>query len=81
MPPLSKLCFINNKYPVYAGAVCLLDYNLYYACIQMHVDPFEEIEMAAKNAEEHRRSATEKDVRSIVIFLMSNLYALNLSYE
>ncbi|KAL6576098.1 hypothetical protein OROHE_000569 [Orobanche hederae] len=27
----------------------------------MHLDPFEEIEMAEKNAEEHRRSATEKD--------------------
>ncbi|KAK6150598.1 hypothetical protein DH2020_015530 [Rehmannia glutinosa] len=27
----------------------------------IHVDPFEEIEMAEKNAEEHRRSATEKD--------------------
>ncbi|KAG8383387.1 hypothetical protein BUALT_Bualt04G0007200 [Buddleja alternifolia] len=27
----------------------------------MHVDPFEEIETAEKNAEEHRRSATEKD--------------------
>ncbi|GER40391.1 FG-GAP repeat-containing protein [Striga asiatica] len=27
----------------------------------MHLDPFEEIEMADKNAEEHRRSATEKD--------------------
>ncbi|KAL7104588.1 hypothetical protein ACP275_08G255200 [Erythranthe tilingii] len=27
----------------------------------MHVDPFEEIEMMEKNAEEHRRSATEKD--------------------
>ncbi|KAK6150597.1 hypothetical protein DH2020_015529 [Rehmannia glutinosa] len=26
----------------------------------MHVDPFEEIEMAEKNAEEHRRSATER---------------------
>lgn len=47
----------------------------------MHVDPFEEIEMAAKNAEEHRRSATEKDVRSIVIFLMPSLYALNLSLD
>ncbi|CAA2982991.1 uncharacterized protein LOC111401954 [Olea europaea subsp. europaea] len=28
----------------------------------IHVDPFEEIEMAEKNAEEHRRSASEKDV-------------------
>ncbi|KAI3451016.1 hypothetical protein Pfo_007681 [Paulownia fortunei] len=27
----------------------------------MHVDPFEEIERVEKNAEEHRRSATEKD--------------------
>ncbi|KAG6394572.1 hypothetical protein SASPL_145161 [Salvia splendens] len=27
----------------------------------MHIDPFEEIEMAEKKAEEHRRSATEKD--------------------
>lgn len=27
------------------------------------MDPFEEIEMAEKNAEEHRRSASEKDVR------------------
>ncbi|KAL0378311.1 UNVERIFIED_CONTAM: hypothetical protein Sradi_3136600 [Sesamum radiatum] len=27
----------------------------------MHLDPFEEIEMAEKTAEEHRRSATEKD--------------------
>lgn len=28
----------------------------------MHVDPFEEVELAEKNAEQHRRSATEKDV-------------------
>ncbi|XP_073289228.1 uncharacterized protein [Primulina huaijiensis] len=28
----------------------------------MHVDPFEEIELVEKNAEQHRRSATEKDV-------------------
>lgn len=42
----------------------------------MHVDPFEEIEMSEKNAEEHRRSATEKDVRTIVIFLLQSLYAL-----
>ncbi|KAH6810210.1 FG-GAP repeat-containing protein [Perilla frutescens var. hirtella] len=27
----------------------------------LHIDPFEEIEMAEKKAEEHRRSATEKD--------------------
>ncbi|KAL0332963.1 UNVERIFIED_CONTAM: hypothetical protein Scaly_2197800 [Sesamum calycinum] len=27
----------------------------------MHLDPFEEIEVAEKSAEEHRRSATEKD--------------------
>ncbi|XP_073151389.1 LOW QUALITY PROTEIN: uncharacterized protein [Henckelia pumila] len=27
----------------------------------MHVDPFEEVELAEKNAEQHRRSATEKD--------------------
>lgn len=40
----------------------------------MHIDPFEEIEMADKKAEEHRRSATEKDVRTLVTFLMPTLY-------
>lgn len=48
----------------------------YFSFLQMHVDPFEEIEMSEKNAEEHRRSATEKDVRTIVIFLLQSLYAL-----
>lgn len=28
----------------------------------MHIDPFEEIEMAEKSAEQHRRSAAEKEV-------------------
>ncbi|XP_073034031.1 uncharacterized protein [Primulina eburnea] len=27
----------------------------------IHIDPFEEVELAEKNAEQHRRSATEKD--------------------
>jgi hypothetical protein len=30
--------------------------------LQIFMDPFEEIGMAEKNAEEHRRSATEKEV-------------------
>ena len=33
----------------------------------MHIDPFEEIEMAEKKAEDHRRSAAEKDVRTAMI--------------
>lgn len=32
-----------------------------FLVIQMHVDPFEEIEIAQKSAEEHRRSATEEE--------------------
>lgn len=31
-------------------------------CFQIHLDPFEEIGMAEKNAEQHRRSANEKEV-------------------
>lgn len=32
------------------------------------MDPFEEIELAAKEAEEHRRSASEKEVRILGSF-------------
>lgn len=38
----------------------------------MHIDPFEEIEMAEKSAEEHRRSATEKEV-SMRIYLVDTI--------
>lgn len=31
------------------------------------MDPFEEIELAEKNAEQHRRSASEKEVRTDVL--------------
>lgn len=34
---------------------------------QLHIDPFEEIELAGKNAEQHRRSASEKEVRIDVL--------------
>lgn len=39
---------------------------LYYNFLrfQIYVDPFEEIGMAEKNAEQHRRSANEKEVRT-----------------
>ena len=39
----------------------------------MHIDPFEEIEMAEKKAEEHRRSATEKDVRTVMMLILKKL--------
>jgi len=34
----------------------------------MHIDPFEEIEMAEKSAEQHRRSAAEKEVNIHAVF-------------
>lgn len=36
----------------------------------MHVDPFEEIEIAEKSAEEHRRSATEEEVSTHIYHLV-----------
>lgn len=66
-------CFILNS-------DCFYFYFVLYKT-QMHIDPFEEIEMAEKKAEEHRRSATEKDVRTAVPFLMPTLYPFNFSYE
>lgn len=47
---------------------------------QMHVDPFEEIELAEKNAEQHRRSATEKDVRAneITLFIFYVLISVTI---
>lgn len=40
---------------------------------QLHIDPFEEIELAGKNAGQHRRNASEKEVR-IDVFLCWDLY-------
>lgn len=41
----------------------------------MHIDPFEEIEMAEKSAEQHRRSAAEKEVKHSCRLLYTFLLA------
>lgn len=56
--------------------VFILGFNYYYfflllspltlllsTLFQMHLDPFEEIKMAEESADQHRRSASEKEVR------------------
>lgn len=42
------------------------DLTFYLCFSQVYMDPFEEIGMAEKNAEQHRRSATEKEVRPLI---------------
>ena len=54
---------------VWDGIIYYLNYNtlfIYFFLnyLQIHLDPFEELTVAAKNAEEHRRSASETEVWS-----------------
>ena len=46
--------------------IILLSLHLFFLLFQIHMDPFEEIGTAEKNAEQHRRSANEKEVRIFV---------------
>ncbi|KAL6552235.1 hypothetical protein OROGR_008389 [Orobanche gracilis] len=68
------MCFDHNLKKLWEIAISISNYTLRHGDSglvivggrmemqpHMHLDPFEEIEMAAKNAEDHRRSATEKD--------------------
>lgn len=47
---------------------------------QLHIDPFEEIELAGKNAGQHRRSAGEKEVRIDVLLCWDLYYSVFLRF-
>lgn len=47
---------------------------------QLHIDPFEEIELAGKNAGQHRRSASEKEVRIDVLLCWDLYYSVFLRF-
>lgn len=64
------MCIMNilytNTMPVYVipSDQFLLTKHLYF---QIYLDPFEEMGMAARDAEQHRRSATEKEVWKTIV--------------
>lgn len=47
---------------------------------QLHIDPFEEIELAGKNAGQHRRNASEKEVRIDVLLCWDLYYSVFLRF-
>lgn len=47
---------------------------------QMHADPFEDIKMAEENAEQHRRSANEKEVRIMCLISYISILTLTLFF-
>lgn len=47
---------------------------------QLHIDPFEEIEFSGKNAEQHRRNASEKEVRIDVLLCWDLYYSVFLRF-
>ena len=46
---------------------------VFYVLFQIYSDPFEEIGMAEKNAEQHRRSASEKEVWTFLAYSFDNV--------